>query len=199
MSVRRSLLSVPSRVLLLAVPIAMIAILAKVSLSERTFPIAGASGAPSGFPSCVDADPPCPPILAPSSLTAPATYAAGWRLDPPPTGSPTIDARTAVGIAWYEDGQGPAPDQSAQAIYAQLPAGGTVQGDEPVWLVRFTGACVALVVPPNAPTNLPPCVPSEWDVLVDAQTGDFIAGFSGQTSEPEPSGSGPISTPAPSG
>ena len=103
---------------------------------------------------------------------------AHWYFDPAPSDPPTIPAETAVAIAWADGGFG---GTSAQPIYALLSAGGTIKQDTPVWVVRFEGACVPVVGPApregQSPPDLPSCANTEWNVIVNANTGEVIASF----------------------
>lgn len=139
-------------------------------------------------PPCPAMDPPCPPSLPALSLTSTESHpGVGWTLAPPPPDAPPIDAAGAVRLAWF---QHPLAATSLQPIHALLPAGGSIEADTPVWVVRYAGSCVPLFGPPQggfadrgppAPKAAPAtegCAGSEWNVILDAATGRLIVAFS---------------------
>jgi hypothetical protein len=132
----------------------------------------------TGVPLCSAMNPPCPPMSAPENLEATEDDSlAGWVFQPPPHGAPLVAAADGVRIAWFEDGSPGAT--GANAIYALLPAGGDIKADTPVWLVTFEGACLPLYGGALYKGVLPSCAPhnSEWNVIINAVTGDYIASF----------------------
>ena len=131
---------------------------------------------PSGVIPCSEQSPQCPPA-SPAETWQQSGLTAPWVFSAPPEGAPSIDADQAVAIAWSEGG-----DQTgtgAQPIYAMLPAGSlgpeTPSKGTPVWLIRFTGACVA----PNLPLSgsPPPCSKMSWNVVIDATSGVYVQSF----------------------
>jgi hypothetical protein len=103
----------------------------------------------------------------------------GLTLDPPPQGLQVpITEQRALDIAWSQDQPDNEPT-SREADLALLTKAG--YDKSPVWMVRYSGVCVPVGGPPNLESpgavRLPHCG-SEWDVLVDAESGAFILGFS---------------------
>lgn len=124
---------------------------------------------------CLTLVPPCPPALPAAVLTAEETHReVGWIFAPPGLVQPDISATTALAIAW--------PDAAfteptvVLPILALLPKGGTFDSDALVWILRFQNACVPVHGPPGA--DLPKCGGAEWNVIVNADSGDFIAAYS---------------------
>jgi hypothetical protein len=121
-------------------------------------------------------EPEQPPMASPAPLASTEVHEAfAVTLEPPPAdASPSVSAEQADGVAWGERAPGTA--DSGQTLLASLTDENRHQGTL-VWLVRYEGACVPNLGPDPAKS---PCVGSEWNVLVDATTGVFIAAFSDQ-------------------
>jgi hypothetical protein len=127
---------------------------------------------------CRTADPPCPPSKDWVELAEGFDFTDQLTFAPPAGSSPLIDAKEAEDIAWLEDATTPdAKEQQAQL--AMLPAGGNFSEDTLVWLVRYTGACLSPSIIANWPKDRPKpkCTNSTWTTVIDANTGDFIYGF----------------------
>jgi hypothetical protein len=127
---------------------------------------------PQGMPPQPASRPPASPAL---TLQAVETHhEVGWIFAPPGTVSPAISSDAALNIAWRDAAF--AGGTSAQPILATLPKGGTFERDTLVWVIRYEGACVPLHGPSGA--DLPRCGGHQWNVIIDASTGSFIAGYS---------------------
>jgi hypothetical protein len=117
---------------------------------------------------CSAFDPPCPPVLpATDQSSSHKIGRIGWVLGPAPEDDPLVTEEQAAAFAW---GMSTFGGTEIQPVYALLPRGHGREMDTPVWLVRISGACI------QYPTHSP-CVPGEWDTLVDAQSGNHIASF----------------------
>lgn len=57
------------------------------------------------------------------------------------------------------------PKESRQALYEGVP----------VWVVTFEGMCIPISGPPG---TAPGCAGNEWNVVINADTGEYIQGFS---------------------
>lgn len=116
---------------------------------------------------CSPASPPatCPTELPPTSLASPEPHEDLIYLQPPATDA-TIPAATAIGTAVEQVGFG---GTSIQAIYATYrPVNDATPIDTPVWIVRYTEYCLP------APAGSPGCTPHTVDVVIDADTGDYL-------------------------
>jgi hypothetical protein len=130
-------------------------------------------------PQCASEDPPCPPMLAPIYLASEEEHVAGdLLLEPPPSNSPALSATQAVDAAWHHSGSSiPAIDaDSVQPIYALFrSANAPTPEDQPVWALRFDGACVPILGGGGAAS--PSCFMEPWYVVVDANTGTWLLNF----------------------
>jgi len=130
------------------------------------------SGLSGSDPSCRTASPPCPPVAAPSTLGSEINDSAGFKLEPPDSRQPLIDASEAMDLAWKEGVEA----TSQQAILALVPRGGSFKTDTLVWLVRYEGYCAVPIGPPRGGHN-PTCYMQPYFTLINAETGEFIASW----------------------
>jgi hypothetical protein len=91
-------------------------------------------------------------------------------LDPPsPEQQPLITAEEASATAW--DNRPPGGAQSEEDTFALL--SDSAHDRTPAWVITYGGACVPAFGPTQTQGSETPC-DSQWNVLVDATTGEFI-------------------------
>jgi hypothetical protein len=118
---------------------------------------------------CHMAAPPCPVSLPWISLSVPEEHIEG-TFYPPGERVPEIDASDAYDNAWLESQPDGGVADTQEAILATI-ADGTL-----IWIVRYEGVCLV----PGGPPGVHPdgCAPNhQWNVLLDATTGAYLAGF----------------------
>ena len=105
--------------------------------------------------------------------------AMGSIMQPPPEGySPPIEGEEALEIAWNEEGRPDATSATANlGVLSSTQFGGLK--DRPVWQVVYAGVCVKAHGPPDAPGN-DGCFASEYYVIIDATTGEFLFAYANE-------------------
>jgi hypothetical protein len=89
-----------------------------------------------------------------------------------------ITTDQALAIAWDEDAQ---PSASSRQVVLGMsdPSVSWALEHPVVYIVRWFDVCVPLWgLPSDHPTDLPTCVVSEWDTVLDAYSGEFVVGGS---------------------
>lgn len=97
----------------------------------------------------------------------------GWIFGAAPDSPPTIAAADAVSLAWFTDGL---PAKGATPVYATVPGDLPDGSDRPVWIIRFTEACVP-VYGTMHDAKQPSCAGAQLNVIVDANDGSILAAF----------------------
>jgi hypothetical protein len=126
---------------------------------------------------CLNDDPPCPYPQEPLTLQGEEIHHdVGWIFGPPPGGSePPVSVAEALDLGWKDAAF--ASGGTVQPILALLPKGGTFGADTLVWVLRYDDACVPVHGPPEL-MKAPACGATQWNVILDASSGAFIAGYS---------------------
>ncbi|SRR6266571_4578320 len=122
---------------------------------------------------------------------SPTSNPMGYILDPPPSGyTPSVTANEAVAIASTRvDAANATSVTSTLVSFTDLgsvpvtddgaPLGPPQIKDVPAWVVTVDGICVpAFVHNIYAPGPVSACAGHEYNVVIDAQTGAVIEGFS---------------------
>jgi hypothetical protein len=127
-------------------------------------------------PTCPDLGVECPEVLPAESLALTEEHAdAGWTLEPPGDWQPAVTSDEALDTGWGDAAF--VEPTAVTPILSILPAGGSVEAPTLVWMLRYEGACVPLRGP-AVNEERPACAGQEWNVLINATGGDFIAAFS---------------------
>jgi hypothetical protein len=124
---------------------------------------------------CSQANPPCPSPLPPVRLAKTEDHhGVGLLMKPPPDDStPKVSSVEALNIAWAEEGE---EAQSSQPILTEIESTQGSAPDRLVWAVRYEGVCVESSGPRGA-SHSPGCAYLESNVLIDANTGEFLEAF----------------------
>lgn len=147
----------------------------------------------------VEASPPNEKHNPPQRQTKVATRADGDILLQPPSAqmTPRVTGEEAASVAWRDyaayataasastptlalysnqswhgSGRSDLPDQAADPAQLRFQ-------NVPVWVVAFDNACISSHGPPGSPSGeASGCTNTEWNVVIDAETGEYIQGFS---------------------
>jgi hypothetical protein len=107
----------------------------------------------------------------PAHLASPEQHGNGLLLLPPPQGAqPTVGAWEAVAVANQDGVSGAASVQTLLATYEDP----NLQTSTLVWVVRYSGVCAPIIAPVH---ESPICAHQDWNVMVDATSGQIIASF----------------------
>ena len=89
--------------------------------------------------------------------------------------TPAVSDTEALSVSWTQEGAPgtPSSEQATLALLTNIYFGGP-HTESPVWLVTYEGACIHHFAAQADAT----CASSEFNVLIDATTGDYIASFS---------------------
>lgn len=127
-------------------------------------------------PGCRNMDPPCPPPRSQTDITQPENYdSLRISLLPPRDATPNLSAAEAIDKAWGPRGMRLGADTELP-ILAMFHRMGYPDADQLVWAVRLSNACVPRYGPPEA-ADRPTCKTGDWNVLIDAGTGDVLFEF----------------------
>ena len=130
-------------------------------------------------PACSEERPPCPHSLPESGTLASFRFEDQILLEPPALdAAPHLTAADAEDASWRAGGGGGAATQ--RAALALLPAGGTIEKDVLVWVVKYEEIpCIPAAggLDPSGSDDHPMNCNHAWTNVIDADTGDFIYGY----------------------
>lgn len=102
----------------------------------------------------------------------------GTHFDVPPPTAPPVSAEQAVAVAWEHIAGAEARQiTDVLPVHALLPAGGNIEKDVEVWVLKFHGACIVGSGPrAEGETAGSGCEPVPvFIVMIDANTGAYMA------------------------
>jgi hypothetical protein len=148
-----------------------------IACADPASTVSGVDAMPSS--KCSGERPPCPPSLPGSTTLSAFAFEDQILLEPPAEdAAPRLTAADAEDASWSAGGGGGATTQ--RAALALLPAGGTIDKDLLVWVVKYEGIpCIPAAggLDPSGSDDQPMNCNHAWTNVIDADTGDFIYGY----------------------
>jgi hypothetical protein len=157
--------------------IVAIGLLCLVACADSTSAGSSANAVPS--PKCSEEQPPCPPSLPESKASSSFAFEDQLSFTPPAEdATPGLTAADAEDASWRAGGGG--GSKSQEPVLALLPAGGNIEKDLLVWVVQYREIpCIPAAggLDPSSREDQPMNCNHAWTNVIDAETGDFIYGY----------------------